>query len=73
MTIRELIMELRKIANHDAMVCLCASGGVKDIEAIEVEEHGTGKIDIVYLRDYKENKETNPSLILSSTRRIVWQ
>jgi len=69
MTVRELIMELRKIGNHNALVFL-DSGGPKDIKAIEAQEHGEGRIDIVYLRSYKEH---DGSTVLSSSRKIVWQ
>jgi hypothetical protein len=67
LTIRELILELRKIANHDAMVRL-ESNGLRDIEAIEAQDHGQGKVDIVYLRGHGEKH----GKVLSSTRRIVW-
>jgi hypothetical protein len=70
MTIRELILELRKIGNHDALVQLAITGpGVRNIEAIETQDTiGKGNV-IVYLRDHKETGGT----VLSSSRRIVWQ
>jgi hypothetical protein len=67
MTVRELILELRKIANHDAVVRL-ESDGLRHIEAIEAQDHGQGKVDIVYLRGHGEMH----GKVLSSTRRIVW-
>jgi hypothetical protein len=71
MTIRELIMELRKIGNHDTVVFLDVGSVVRSIEAIEIQELGTGKsADMVYLRSYKEH---GSSRVLSSPRRIVWQ
>jgi hypothetical protein len=75
MTIRELIMELRKIGNHDAVVQL-DNGGVRDIEAIELHDlgprDGGGTAMIVYLRTYKE-QHGGIGTPLSSSRRIVWQ
>jgi len=69
MTVRELILELRKIGNHDALVLL-DYGGVRGIEAIEAQEHGNGRADIVYLRTHKEH---GGATVLSSSRKIVWQ
>jgi hypothetical protein len=69
MTVRELIMELRKIGNHNALVFL-DSGAPRNILAIEAQEHGNGRADIVYLRTYKEHGNAT---VLSSSRKIVWQ
>lgn len=69
MTIRELIMELRKIGNHDAVVQLDVGSRVRDIEAIETEDLINRPAAIIYLRDHKETG----GKVLSSSRRIVWQ
>ena len=72
MTVRELIMELRKIGNHEALVLLDNGGlgTVRGIEAIEAQEHGNGRADIIYLRTHKE---PHGATVLSSSRKIVWQ
>jgi hypothetical protein len=69
MKVRELIMELRKIGNHDALV-LMDNGGVRLIQAIEAQTHGGGRTDTVYLRAHKEPRGET---VLSSSRKIVWQ
>jgi hypothetical protein len=68
MTVRELIMELRKVGNGDALVYL-DHGGIRDIKSIEAQEHGMGRTDIVYLRTRMELHGT----VLSSSRKIIWQ
>lgn len=70
MTVRELIMELRKIGNHEALVFIDGGGQGKSILSIEAQEHGNGRTDIVYLRNYKEHGDAT---VLSSSRKIVWQ
>jgi hypothetical protein len=77
MTVRELIMELRKIGNHDALVQLLVvkrdDGQARDIEAIETQDT-IGKANvIVYLRDLKESGSDKLPIPLSVSRRIVWQ
>jgi hypothetical protein len=77
MTVRELIMELRKIGNHDALVQLLVvrrdDGQTRDIEAIETQDT-IGKANvIVYLRDLKEPGDNPVPIPLSASRRIVWQ
>jgi hypothetical protein len=68
MTIRELILELRKIGNHDAVVMLDV-GHPQSLQSIETQDLGTGRgPNTVYLRPYYEATGTP----LSSTRRVVY-
>ena len=65
-TVRQLILELRKIGNHDALVKLDVKSRVSLLRSIETQAHAV-KVDTVYLRDLIEKPG-----ILSSSRRCVY-
>lgn len=63
MTVRELIMELRKVGNHDAVVRIDAGSKLTFAEGVEVEDTMERVAHFVWITDHE------PSL--STTRRPV--
>jgi len=70
MKVHELIEELKKLGNPDALVLIDIGCRVRMIEAIEAQDHTGCITDTIYLRDHGE---VDGSSILSSSRHIAWQ